>query len=225
VFSRDLTEKEVELIEKIEDFVREKHATCEGHDYSHVLQVARNAIKIAGRVPHPVDPFILICGALFHDLGRVGQPSGILHGLRGAALVDQFLKATPIDKETGKKIVRIVTRHTPTSHIPPQTVEEKIVYDADTLDRFGLIGLLRGIIGKRGSLEDIFEGVIVKRSRDYNKLIFEESKEIGCEDYEETLLFIKKLQRDMSKRLRGIKDIPLPRSRVIPANKAKVQDE
>lgn len=210
MFSRSLTKKEVQLVEKIEDFVREKHARCEGHDYSHILQVAKNAIKIAEKIVCPVDPFVLICGALFHDLGRVNQSSGILHGLRGAALVDQFLKATWIDKKIGKKIVRIVTRHTPTSHIPPDTVEEKIVYDADTLDRFGWIGLLRGILRKKGSLEEIFENVIVKRSQDYNKLIFEESKEIGLESYKETLFFLEKLQRDMGKRLKDVKEIILP---------------
>lgn len=210
MFSRKLTKKELNLLEQIEDFVREKHARCEGHDYSHVLQVAKNAIEIARKVSHSVDPFVLICGALFHDLGRVDQVSGILHGLRGAALADQFLKATPIGKETGKKIVRIVTCHTPTSHIPAETVEEKIVYDADTLDRFGWIGLMRGVLNKKGSLEDIFERVMVKRSQDYDKLIFEESKEIGEEAHQETLSFIHRLRKDMGKRLRGIKDIPFP---------------
>jgi len=215
MFIRDLTPKEIKMIKKIENFVREKHAKCEGHDYSHVLQVAKNAIEIAQRIPDDVDPFVLICGALFHDLGRVNQASGILHGLRGAALVEQFLKATWIDKKTGKKIVHIVSRHTPTSHIPPQTVEEKIVYDADTLDRFGWIGLLRGILGKKGSLEEIIEGVMAKRSEDYDKLIFEESKEIGRKAHEETLFFLKKLREDMHRRLKEIEQIELPKPRLV----------
>jgi len=215
MFSRELTPREIKLIKKIVNFIREKHAKCEGHDYSHVLQVTRNAIEIAKKVPYEVDPFVLICGALFHDLGRVDQASGILHGLRGAALVEEFLKATWVDKKTGKKIVHIVTRHTPTSHIPPQTIEEKIVYDADTLDRFGWIGLLRGILGKRGSLEEIIEMVIAKRSQDYDKLIFEESREIGRKAHEETVLFLKKLREDMKKRLKEIEEIELPRPHLV----------
>lgn len=219
---RELTTKEVKLLQKVDTFVRDKHATCEGHDYSHVLEVAKNAIKIAERIPYPVDPFVLICGALFHDLGRVDQISGILHGLRGAALVEQFLKASEIDKETGKRVVRIVICHTPTSYMPPETVEEKIVYDADTLDRFGWVGLLRGIIGKRGSLEDIIEKVIIKRGEDYDKLLFEESREIGYESHEETLFFIQKLKRDLGNRLKGIKDIPVFRPELA---RAKVEGE
>ena len=189
MFRRRLTEKEIEMIGLIEGFVREKHARNIGHDYSHVLEVARRAIQIAEKISEPVDPFILICGALFHDLGRVATETGTMHGVRGAAFAEQFLKASSIDKERGKKIVRIVTRHTPTSHMPPESTEEKIVYDADTLDRFGWIGILRGIMGKSGSIEGIIENVIAKRSEDYNLLIFKESKEIGRTAYEDSIFF------------------------------------
>ncbi len=103
MFSRNLTEKEIEMIGIIEGFVREKHAHNIGHDYSHIIEVTRRAIGIAQMLPEPVDPFILVCGALFHDLGRVGVLTGAMHGIRGAAFAEQFLKASWIDKETGKK--------------------------------------------------------------------------------------------------------------------------
>lgn len=210
MFSRNLTEKEIEMIGIIEGFVREKHAHNIGHDYSHIIEVTRRAIEIAQMLPEPVDPFILICGALFHDLGRVGVPTGAMHGIRGAAFAEQFLKASWIDKETGKKIVRIITRHTPTSHMPPETMEEKIVYDADTLDRFGWIGILRGIMGKTGSIEDIIEKVIAKRSKDYELLIFEESKEIGKEAHENSIFFLNELRRALRERSKEIKELSLP---------------
>jgi hypothetical protein len=35
-----------------------------------------------------------------------------------------------------------------TFHVAPESVEEKIVFDADGLDRLGAMGLLRGFIGK-----------------------------------------------------------------------------
>jgi len=35
MFTRSLTRKELDFLEKIGDFVREKHAKCERHDYSH----------------------------------------------------------------------------------------------------------------------------------------------------------------------------------------------
>jgi len=211
MFSRNLTEKEIEMIGIIEGFVREKHARSMGHDYSHVLEVTRRAIQIAEKISEPVDPFILICGALFHDLGRVGVQTGAMHGIRGAAFAEQFLKASWIGKETGKKIVRIVTRHTPTSHMPPESMEEKIVYDADTLDRFGWMGILRGIMGKSGSIEDIVERVIAKRSEDYNLLILKESKEIGRVAYQNSIFFLNELREALKQRNKEVKELPLPK--------------
>lgn len=211
MFSRNLTEKEIRMIKVISEFVREKHSRCLGHDYSHVLQVTKDAIEIGEKIAEEVDPFILICGALFHDLGRVGVDTGVMHGMRGAALAEQFLKASWIDKTTGKKILRIITRHTPTSHLAPETIEEKVVSDADTLDRFGWIGLLRGIMGKKGSIEEIIERVIAKRSKDYNLLLFEESKRMGERARRETLYFLGELRKALAERSREVETIPLPR--------------
>lgn len=106
--------------------------------------------------------------------------------------------------------MRIITRHTPTSHMPPETMEEKIVYDADTLDRFGWIGILRGIMGKTGSIEGIIEKVIGKRSRDYELLIFEESKEIGREAHENSIFFLNELRRALRERSKEIRELSLP---------------
>jgi putative nucleotidyltransferase with HDIG domain len=89
MFERKLTRKEVELIGEIEALIKDKHGQAQGHDYSHVLQVTRYAIQIAGAIPDEVNPFILICGALFHDIGRIGTVTGVLHGLRGATIADE----------------------------------------------------------------------------------------------------------------------------------------
>jgi len=72
MFERKLTRKEVELIKEIEAFIKDKHSQAQGHDHSHVLQVTRYAIQIAEAIPDEVNPFILICAALFHDIGRIG---------------------------------------------------------------------------------------------------------------------------------------------------------
>lgn len=191
MFSRKLTREELYLIRHIEDFVRRKHLHCEGHDWTHVLEVTRIAIEIAERVPEPVDPFLVVCGGLFHDIGRVNAASGSLHGLEGAAIADQFLRAVWPDRDAIDKVVRIVTRHTPTSALPPETIEEKIIFDADTLERFGWIGILRGVMGKTGSIEDILEEVIRKRVADYDNLYLAVSREVARIRYENTLTILR----------------------------------
>jgi len=212
MFSRPLTEDEAKLIERIADFVRSKHKRCEGHDHTHVLLVAHLAIEIAQRLGEPVDPFILMAGALFHDIGRVGATTGSLHGLAGAGVAYEFLRAVLADEEVCSQVARVVARHTPTSRIPPETLEEKIVFDADTMERFGWIGVLRGVMGRTGSIDDILQTVIRSRAADYGQLLLPESREMALERRhatQEILEGVEQAMRDRDTKLAT--ELPLPR--------------
>lgn len=212
MFTRSLSEDEVAIIRKIEVFIQDKHDKLQGHDYSHVMAVTNYAIEIAQRIPDTVDPFVLICGALFHDIGRSGTTTGRLHGLRGAAIAGEYLKAIGIGDEIREQIVRIVVRHTETSMLPPEAVAEKVVFDADDLDRLGLIGMLRGMmVGYADrSMEDIIENRLGKRKKDYQRLYFQASREIGRKSYEETLQLIDFIQDSLNKRCHEISKLNLP---------------
>ena len=212
MFTRNLSEEEVAIIRKIEVFVRDKHDTLQGHDYSHVLAVTHYAIEIANLIPDPVDPFVLICGALFHDIGRVGTRSGRLHGLRGATITEEYMRAIGIEDEIREQIVRIVVRHTETSMLPPENVAEKVVFDADDLDRLGLMGMLRGMMvgDVDRSMEDIIENRLEKRKKDYQKLHFQASRELGRKLYEETLQLIDFIQHSLNQRSIEIRKLNLP---------------
>jgi putative nucleotidyltransferase with HDIG domain len=212
MFTRHLSEEEVAIIRKIEVFVRDKHVKLQGHDYSHVLAVTKYAIEIAQRIPDSVDPFVLICGALFHDIGRVEATTGRMHGLRGATIADEYMRAIGIGHEIREQIVGIVVRHTETSMLPPETVAEKVVFDADDLDRLGILGMLRGMMVKNvdWSMQDIIENRLEKRKKDYQKLYFQASRELGQELYEETLQLIDFIQDSLNKRCHEISKLNLP---------------
>jgi len=215
VFERKLTRKEVELIKEVETFVKDKHSQAQGHDYSHVLQVTRYAIQIAEAIPDEVNPFILICAALFHDIGRIGTITGVLHGLRGATIADEYLESTWVSADVRKKISRIITRHTPTSMISPMSIEEKVIYDADALDRLGLMGMLRGIMGKSGSIKGILTDRMQKRAGDYDKLYFEESQRMGERLQAKTVQVIKGFREALDKRAEQIAHIEWPVERTV----------
>ena len=215
MFERKLTRKEVELIKEIEAFIKDKHSQAQGHDHSHVLQVTRYAIQIAEAIPDEVNPFILICGALLHDIGRIGTITGELHGLRGATITDEYLESTWVGADARKKISRIVTRHTPTSMISPHSIEEKIIYDADALDRLGLMGMLRGIMGKSGSIESILTDRMQRRAGDYDQLYFEESQRIGERLQAKTVKVIKSFREALDKRAEQIAHIEWPVERIV----------
>jgi uncharacterized protein len=213
MFLRKLTEEERQRIRLIESFVRNKHKESDSHDFSHVLEVTQYAIRIASLVPDEVDPFILICGALLHDIGKTNLTFKTMHGLIGSAIAEEFLDAMgytdPALKPVRDAICRIVARHTPTTMVPPETVEEKIVFDADCLDRLGIIGVLRGFIGKNGSIASILEQKMRTRLKDYGKLHFDESKRIGKEMNDQAVNFISLVRGALEKRKASIEELEL----------------
>ncbi|MBN1412999.1 MAG: HD domain-containing protein [Spirochaetales bacterium] len=213
MFTRKLTSEENEIISVIEAFVRDKHKESDSHDYSHVLEVTQYSIRIGKRIPDKVDPFILICGALLHDIGKTTHEFSSMHGILGSALAEEFLDALgysyPALKPTRDAICRVVSRHTPTTMVPPETTEEKIVYDADCLDRLGIIGVLRGFIGKKGSIQSILESKLISRAKDYSKLNYEASRDLGKQSNEEALIFIRMIKGSLEKRKLSIEELEL----------------
>lgn len=210
VFARGLTQDEVRMIQLMEDFVRDKHQHTEGHDYSHVLEVTRHAMAVASEVPEPVDPFILIAGGLLHDIGRVESQYQGLHGLIGAAIIEELLQALGVERDDRERIERVVARHTPTTMVAPESVEEKIVFDADALERMGLMGLIRGVMGKRGSMAEILEYDLKRRGTDWNKLHFDASRTRGEHLWMETQELISRWQEALEARKWEIAHLELP---------------
>lgn len=187
MLARSLTSDEVDLLRHAELFIRRNHHDEGGHDASHVLAVTDYAIGIAQNCVEPADPFVVVMGALLHDLGRIGADTGVMHGLTGAALAREYLDATSVPEDVRERILRVVARHTPTTGIPPKSTEERIVFDADALDRLGIMGMLRGLMGKRGSTEDIVESRIQKRLGDYDRLHFDVSRRMGEALHKDTI--------------------------------------
>lgn len=209
MFSRSLTPDERQLLKKMESFVKEKHAHLEEHDYSHVLQVTEFAIEIASNIEEEVDPIVVICGALLHDIGRT--VSDDMHGLIGGAMADELLRSLPLTKEEIDRITKVIIRHTPTSHVAPESVEEKIVYDADGLDRLGAMGLLRGFIGKKEeSMVEILERYMSKRAKDYDMLFFPVSRKIGKKLDAEMRELISLFTKRLNERKQTVEELQLP---------------
>ncbi len=207
VFKRKLYPEEVIIIERIVDFVKDKHQRAEGHDYSHVLEVCRLSIEIAKEIKDPVDPFVMICGALLHDIGRINAPNGLFHGIDGAARAEEILESYSVDENVNNKVQRIIVRHSPESMISPESPEEKVVFDADTIERLGFMGMIRGIMGKSGTMEYIIEDRVHKRLADYEKLFYSTSKRMASKAYKETIAVSKTLKEDLKKRTKEIHEI------------------
>ncbi len=99
----------------------------------------RNAIKIAKK--EGGDVFIIELAALLHDVEDWKTENA------GSGLVNKWLKDVNMDKETSKKINNIISKISfkGANHDDKMdTIEGKIVQDADRLDALGAMGIIRG---------------------------------------------------------------------------------
>jgi uncharacterized protein len=118
-----------------------------GHDIYHTLRVHAAARKICGE--EGGDERIVRLAALLHD---VDDPK--LFGDAGYANAVRFMDSEGLPGEEQERIVRIISQISfkGSGSAVPDTLEGKIVQDADRLDAIGAIGIARAFAygGSRG---------------------------------------------------------------------------
>jgi uncharacterized protein len=113
------------------------------HDVAHLLRVWANAFSIAA--VEGGDAELIAAGVLLHDCVAVEKNSP----LRAQASRLAAGRATGILTEAGWEHVRIaavahaIAAHSFSAAIAPETLEARILQDADRLDAIGMIGVAR----------------------------------------------------------------------------------
>ncbi len=124
------------------------------HDRSHLLRVWLNASAIAEREPD-CDLEVLTAAVILHDCVAVEKNSS----QRAQASRLSAARARTILADLGWHASRIeqaahaIEAHSFSAAIPPETIEARIVQDADRLDAIGAIGIARCfyVAGRMGS--------------------------------------------------------------------------
>lgn len=114
------------------------------HDKEHVYRVLFNALEIAACEPE-VDYDILITACLLHDIGRADQladPS-LCHAAVGSEKAYAFLLEQGFPQLFAQNVKHCILSHRFRRNAPPQSLEAKILFDADKLDVTGAIGIAR----------------------------------------------------------------------------------
>lgn len=134
------------LINQIEreskKFFTNKDDGC--HDWSHVERVRKIAMHI-GKI-EKADLFVLEAAALMHDIGRdreVQSRGKICHAKAGGEIAVGILRKFNIENEIIEKIFHCIVAHRNKTIEKPQTLEAKIIFDADKLDSIGAVGIGR----------------------------------------------------------------------------------
>ena len=129
------------LYERVRADFRERNSL--GHNWEHVKRVIVNAVYVA--IEEKADMQIVLAAAILHDIGFVAVPEEPRrHNVHGSTACKKYLDEWSASERT--LISNCILKHKgryPGYGIEPETLEEKVVCDADQVDKFGWIGFLQ----------------------------------------------------------------------------------
>jgi len=119
------------------------------HDKHHVYRVLNSAVDIYEHEDEtPVDFEILVAACLLHDIGREKQFSDskkFNHAVVGGEMAYEFLISLGWDRKAGH-VRECIASHRFRGKNRPESIEAKILFDADKLEASGAIGIARTLI-------------------------------------------------------------------------------
>lgn len=127
------------------------------HDVEHIYRVLYNALQIA-EAEKNVDWDVLITACLLHDIGRPEQFSdhSLCHAQVGAEKAGRFLREAAFDEDFIGRVAHCIRTHRFRKNSPPESIEAKILFDADKLDVTGALGIARTLMYKGEVTEPIY---------------------------------------------------------------------
>ncbi|MGC8545024.1 HD domain-containing protein [Athalassotoga sp.] len=187
------------MIDKIIEFTKGKMNSDSSHGFDHVLRVVKFC-EIIGKNEN-AEMEILIPAAYLHDIARPleEKDESIDHAKVGSQMAFEFLKT--IGYPHAEEISYAISAHRFSKGLIPQTVEAKILQDADKLDAMGAMGIYRtiaySVLNNRSFEETIahFENKILKlKDLMYTKT----AKKMAEKRYAIVFEFVQSLKEDIT---------------------------
>ena len=127
------------------------------HDKEHVYRVLYNALEIAAE-ENEVNYDVLVTACLLHDVGRQTQLENptLCHAQVGSQMAEDFLLSKHFDRDFVSRVKHCIAAHRFRKHMPPESAEAKILFDADKLDVTGALGIARTLMYKGNTDEPIY---------------------------------------------------------------------
>ena len=188
------------------------------HDREHVCRVLYTAMDIAAHEDN-VNTDVLIAACLLHDIGRKEQYENpaLCHAQVGAEKARRFLTANGFSDEFAKHVADCITTHRFRGDNPPQSIEAKILFDADKIDVTGTLGIARTLFynGKLGeplysvnadgtvsdgvndSAPSFFQEYNYKLTKLYGKMLTARGREIAQERRASAVAFYESMLREV----------------------------
>jgi uncharacterized protein len=174
------------------------------HDWDHTLRVLRLCEHIGPAERADMD--VLRVAAVLHDIGRPQQDAcrgSVCHAVHGAVLAEPIVAMLAFSPEQKDNVLHCIRTHRFRGMHAPETIEAKVLFDADKLDAIGAIGIARaylfaGEIGARLHSPDIpaeqsvpysmddtgFREYRVKLCKIKDRMMTSEGKRMACERHQ-----------------------------------------
>ncbi len=202
------------MSERLREVEKEARRLMEGlpgsHDWSHVERVRKLAILI-GKA-EGADLEVLEAAALLHDIGRKYEYAdpNVNHADKSAELAKSILERAGFPQDKIDHVLKCIRGHRFRRKCELETVEEKIMYDADKLDSIGAVGVARAFMYGGENKQRLYpEGdwdlstplkeetpvteFIYKLSKILDTLHTETAKRVGYERHDFMVSFYKRL--------------------------------
>ena len=141
----ELSQNQIKWLKEAEIFAEAQMGNNDFHGIGHVRRVLKNIVRLVKL--EGGDPFILLFSAWLHDIGRKIEKISTKrnHALNSADLTRNFVyeRKIGIKEETLEKIIECIESHSFSSGRAQESLEAKILSDADKLDALGSIGIYR----------------------------------------------------------------------------------
>ena len=136
----------MDLIEQTREYVSEVLADEPStHDMSHIERVEDVCMRI--REKEGGDELVLRLAALLHDVGIVKEhQEGGDHAQYSAEIAQEFLTVAGANKDVIEHVTACIRSHRFSRGLEAQTLEAKILQDADRIDALGAVGIFRSLV-------------------------------------------------------------------------------
>jgi len=114
------------------------------HMWDHTERVIQTCLHIGKK--ENANLYVLEISAILHDIKKMEEmesKGSICHATKGAKEAMNFLKKYDLEQKDLDAIYHCIEAHRKRNSIEPNTIEAKILFDADKLDGIGAIGIGR----------------------------------------------------------------------------------
>jgi len=169
----------------------------EAHGRDHILRVLRRCISLGQKLKADLE--VLVAATYLHDLGWHYLEEAKPHGVLSAQKAEVVLERISFPTEKRNAVLHAIRMHdTSTSPEYRTTLESKILYDADKLDMFGVVGVLRFIRQVYG--EWSIDAILKNLQTRWEGLAFSETRDVALNDYEYVKDYFLRLKHELGEK-------------------------